>query len=189
MKIDFTKSFFTEPPAVKAWPPTPTATPRRSVSWAGAGAPRATPPEHAHGTRWSGRLRALLLLGCTASVVAASTLGDPSLSLRADPQLAVLLRGMAVLKALMVLAGLGVLGWRFGHPIARVTAALYLGGAWLVAGATALIWQLTALPLAALVFHVAGFGLLWVAFADRKSGNGVIASRPAGLEPATPPAS
>ena len=116
-------------------------------------------------------LRAMLLIGCAASVAIAASLGEPQAYLRADPELAVLLRGMAVIKAFIVMPALGVLWWRFGHPIARGSTLGYLVGAWLVASATALIWQLTLIALAALIFHVAGLALLLVALADRRAGS------------------
>ncbi|MEO8280035.1 MAG: hypothetical protein ABI564_10110 [Ideonella sp.] len=157
MRIDFTKSFFVEPQVSRA---------RRVHS----SAAEASLQGLDRASAWSPRLlRFWLLLGCAASVAVAAIVGEPSSLLKADPELATLLRGMAVLKALMVSAGLGLLCWRFAHPATPRTAALYVVTAWLVTGATVLIWQLTWLPLAALVFHVAGITALLVALADRNS--------------------
>jgi hypothetical protein len=114
-------------------------------------------------------LRALLLLGCAAAIGVALGFGDPAPSLRADPELAVLLRGMALIKAGIVMAALAAIAWRLGHPIGRATALAYLAGAWLTAAATALIWQLSAITLAAALFHVGALALLVVAYTDRKS--------------------
>jgi hypothetical protein len=116
----------------------------------------------------------LLSLGCAGSVAVsmavAASLGGPQVYLRADRELAALLRDMALIKAFIVMAAVGVLFWRFGHGIGRGLAVMYLVGACLLAGATTLIWDLTSIGLAALVFHVGGFMLLCAAFADHKSG-------------------
>jgi hypothetical protein len=118
-------------------------------------------------------LRALLLLGCAGAVALAAAiataLGGPQGALAADPELAFLLRGMAVIKAGIALAAAAVLWWRFGHAIGRGHAAAYLVGMGLVAGATVLISALTAIAAAALVFHVGAFTLLIAAWGDRGS--------------------
>lgn len=115
-------------------------------------------------------LRSLLVLGCTVSVLLAAWLAAPATALRADPELVFLLRGMALIKAAIVLAAVGVLCWRFGQPVLPRVAGAYLAGAWLTAGATMLVWQLSFIPLAALVFHVGEFTLLWVAWRDHAEG-------------------
>ncbi|MBC8059002.1 MAG: hypothetical protein H7Y61_20735 [Rhizobiales bacterium] len=113
-------------------------------------------------------LRTLLLAGCIASVAAAAWVGEPAASVRADPELAFLLRGMAGIKAAIVLAAVGVLFWRFGHAVSKRSAGAYLVGAWLLAGATALVWQLSFVPFAALAFHAGEFTLLFVAWRDHQ---------------------
>lgn len=114
-------------------------------------------------------LRVALLLGCMASVALAAWVGAPQLHIEADAELARLLRGMAIVKGTLVLAGVGLLLWRFGHPVSGGAAAVYLGGAWLVAGASMLIWQLTFIPLAAAVFHLGELALLLTAWRDGKA--------------------
>ena len=76
---------------------------------------------------------------------------------------------MAAIKAVIVLAAAAVLFWRFGHPVLQRTAAAYLVGAWLSAGATMLVWQLSFIPLAAVTFHASEFTLLFVAWRDHPS--------------------
>jgi hypothetical protein len=115
--------------------------------------------------------RSLLVIGCVASMAFAAWLGEPLASTQADPELAHLLRGMAAIKATMVVAALGVLFWRFGQPVQQHTAAAYLAGAWLIAGATMLVWQLSFILLAALAFHVGVFSLLFVAWRDHQAGS------------------
>jgi hypothetical protein len=113
-------------------------------------------------------LRGLLLLGCVISAAMAFRLGDPTAYLAADPELAQLLRGMAVIKAGIVIAAIGVLLWRFGRPMSPPLAAIYLVGAWLLSAATLLVWQLTLIPLAAIGFHAAELSLLVVAWRDTR---------------------
>lgn len=111
-------------------------------------------------------MRLALLVGCVATVCVAGWYGDPAAGLKADPELAQMLRGMALIKAAMVLAAVALLGWRFGHPISRRQAAVYLAGGWLAAGATMLIWQLTRIPAAGVAFDLAEFGFLLMAWRD-----------------------
>ena len=113
------------------------------------------------------RLRAWLLTGCVLSVAIAVSCGAPEAYLRTDRELGVLLRGMAAIKACLVVAAAGVLWWRFAHPIGRGSALAYGLGAVLMAAATGLIWQLTWIVPAALAFHVGLFALLCAAYVDR----------------------
>ena len=114
-------------------------------------------------------LRLLLCVGCIASVAMAAWVGEPARYLRADPELAFLLRGMATIKAAIVFAAVGMLSWRFGYPLSERTALAYLIGAWLTAGASMLVWQLSFIPLASLAFHAGEFTLLFVAWRDHQS--------------------
>ena len=119
---------------------------------------------------WSpSTLQSLLLTGSIASVAVAAWLGEPSAYLRTDPELAFLLRGMAAIKACIVLAAIGLVFWRLGQAVPKRTVCAYLVGSWLLAGATTLVWQLSFIPLAALVFHAAEFFLLFVAWRDREA--------------------
>jgi hypothetical protein len=119
-------------------------------------------------------LRTLLSLGCAAAVAlsmaSASVHGGSQAYLASEPGLATLLRAMAGIKALIGIATVGLLVWRFGYSIRPRRAAAYLLGAWLIIGAAVLIWELTSIPLAALAFHVGLFAVLLAAFGDRTSG-------------------
>ena len=112
-------------------------------------------------------LRALLLLGCVAVASAAALASEAAAIVRADPELSYLLRGMAAIKACLCAAAVGVLFWRFGHGLSQRSAAAYLIGAWLMTGATMLVWQLSLISLAAMAFHVGEFTLLFTAWRDR----------------------
>jgi hypothetical protein len=139
------------------------------MSAATVGSPGTTSKQSAL-TRFSSnaaRLRVALVLGCGVAVALAFWIGTPAPYLESDIELARLLRGMAVIKAFIVLAGVGLLLWRFGRPVSRHMAGVYLAGAWLAAGASMLIWQLTLIPLAALTFHAGELALLVAAWRDR----------------------
>ena len=127
------------------------------------------------------RLRAVLLTGCALAAAIALSQGSPEAYFRADHELARLLRGMSLIKASLVICALGVLWWRCGHPIGPGKAVAYGCGAVLMAGATALIWQLTLIVPAAVAFHVGGFMLLLTAYVDRDVASSAAAARLARL--------
>jgi len=112
-------------------------------------------------------LRAGLLLGCVAASGFALWIGDPSGYLQADPALARLLRGMAVIKGLLALGAVGIVYWRLASPVSKFGAMLYIAGASLLAGSTMLIWQLSYIVAAAVVFHLAALSLLVFGWRDR----------------------
>ena len=88
----------------------------------------------------------------------------------ADAELARLMRYMAVVKFSFVLAAAGLLYWRFARVISWPLLATYMTGTWMMAGACVLIFQLSAIPLAAAVFHAGGFALLVAAYMDQRDG-------------------
>ncbi len=92
--------------------------------------------------------------------------------MHADPELALLLRGMALIKATIALAAVAVLWWRFGAPVSRPVAAIYVVGAGSMAGATVSIWQLSSLLPAAVLFHIGLFALLSTALRADEDGPG-----------------
>lgn len=112
-------------------------------------------------------LRAALLLGSAAIAVAAVLIGDPAVLKRADPELATLLRAMALIKGSVVVSALGVLAWRFRWPTSAGMASSYLMGAWAITGAAVSIWQRSYIALAALAFHGGCLTLLFTALRDR----------------------
>jgi hypothetical protein len=111
-------------------------------------------------------LRAALMAGCAISVGITAYLGDPS-GFTNDLALTRLLRGMALIKGAMALAAVAVVLWRFGRPVAMPVAAGYLLGSWVLVGSTMLVWQLTWIPAAAVLFHVAGLSMLLVSWRER----------------------
>ena len=129
----------------------------------------AHPPQIVAGATRAAMLRAALLGGCVIAVALAVWAGDPTASLQADPALARLLRCMALIKGTFVLAALGAVLWRFGWPLRPPVAAVYAGGTWVLAGSTVLIWQLSHIPLAAVLFHASAIGMLVVGWRDQNA--------------------
>jgi hypothetical protein len=111
-------------------------------------------------------LRAALIAGCAAAVGLAARVGDPAAYLLADPALARLLRAMALIKGLLVLAAALASWWRFGWRASPAVSIAYLAATWAMAGSTMLIWQLALIPFAAVLFHAALVGLLLAAWRD-----------------------
>lgn len=117
------------------------------------------------GVRHVAVLRAGLLVGCLASTGIAWTAAYGS-SHTTEPELAVLLRGMAAIKTLLAVLGAGLVYWRFGLPISARAALAYAAGVGLMLMACTLIWHLTFIPLAAALFHAGGMGALLVAWRE-----------------------
>ena len=115
----------------------------------------------------SAQRRALLIAACLLAVGAAALLGHPADYLRDDPALARLLRCMALIKGVIVMAAAAAVFWRFGWSIAKPMAAIYVLASAVMAGSTLLIWQLTLIPLAAFLFHAAALSLLVVGWRER----------------------
>ena len=112
-------------------------------------------------------LRSGLVLGCAAAIAMAAWLGDPGGYLQGDPALARLLRGMALIKGLIALAAMGAVFWRLAWPISKPVAAGYFACCWAFAGSTMLIWKLSCIVPAALLFHTAALSMLWVGWRER----------------------
>ncbi len=111
--------------------------------------------------------RGLLLLACATAAGSSLGAASPTLLLEADPELARLLRAMALLKASMVAVALSVLWWRLRWPLSLGPGAAYLLAAAMMVGACISMWRLTGIAAAALLFHVGGLLLLFGAWIDR----------------------
>lgn len=112
-------------------------------------------------------LRTALMAGCAIAIGIAADVGDPSGFTHADPALSRLLRGMALIKGVIAIAIVAAVWWRFGRPVFRSATAGYLLGSWILMGSTALIWQLSWIPLAAILFHAAALSMLFVSWRER----------------------
>ena len=107
------------------------------------------------------------MTGSAISIGIAAHLGDPGSFINADPALSRLLRGMALIKGMIVIATVAALLWRFDKPLSKPVAAAYLLGSWAMVGATTLIWQLSWIPAAAILFHAAFLSMLFVSWRER----------------------
>lgn len=125
------------------------------------------PPASAAASTGVWALRSGLVLGCLMTIGIAAWLGDPSGYLHADPALARLLRAMALIKAAIAIAATAAVFWRLAWPVATPVAASYLVGCWVIAGSTMLVWQLSYIVPAALLFHSAALCLIWVSWRER----------------------
>lgn len=112
-------------------------------------------------------LRAALVLGCAIAIGIATWVGDPSTYLNADPALARLLRGMALIKGMLAVGAVAAVYWRLAWTIDARVAATYAITAAAMAGSAALIWQLSYIPFAALLFHAAALSMLIVGWRER----------------------
>ena len=113
------------------------------------------------------RQRALLLIGSAVLLAATLALFEPAAHWARDPELLQLLRGMAVIKAGLAVLALYAVWWRLGRaPAGKAFVASYLVNVWVLALATGLIWQLSAIAFASALFHGATITLLVVAWRD-----------------------
>ena len=124
-------------------------------------------------------LRASMLVGCVCAVAGATAIGHPDTFTQADPDLGRLLRGMALIKAVIALAAVVAVTWRLGWPASNRATGAYVLGAWLVTGSSMLIWQLSFIPAAAIAFHVGAFAIVIAAWRDDKVGQRLARPNPA----------
>ncbi len=103
-------------------------------------------------TQWRGALT----MGCAALGVGIVHVTEPAAWVRADPELARLLRSMAVLKILLVALTFAAVWWRLGRALSLPLGVSYLIGVWAMAGCCALLWQFQSLSAVAVAFHLAG---------------------------------
>jgi hypothetical protein len=130
----------------------------------------------------------MLVAGCALAIGIAMRTTDPAAYIAADPALARLLRGMAVIKGAAVLGAVFAVFWRFGWRVSLPVSLSYIAGSWLLAGTTMLIWQLTLIPPAAVVFHAALIAMLVTAWRDDNKRRHVPYPTPSRSSDVVPPA-
>lgn len=113
--------------------------------------------------------RLVLVIGMLLVAAAVIVATNPAPAATMDASYVRLMRGMAMIKALIVVIAAAVLWWRFARPVPGLFAVGYLLGAWLMVAATALIWQLSTIGAAAIVFHTGELSLLLLAWRDTRS--------------------
>ena len=125
------------------------------------------------------RARAALAVAVGLAIIIAHLLGQGDASARAvaaDPELAQLLRGMAILKAGLTVGAVSLVAWRLGYPAGlRLTAGLIAAAALMAAGPV-LIWHVAPIGAAALLFHVGTALLLILCLFDRSGAQRLRAS-------------
>jgi len=110
--------------------------------------------------------RAVLLTGAALAVVAALALSSVLPRAAAEPELALLLRFMAMVKGALGLLALGLAAWRLGRQASPALAGAYCLGVWGMLASAVLVWQFTRLGLAAGSFHFWALALLLTAMLD-----------------------
>jgi hypothetical protein len=116
-----------------------------------------------HAALW----RTGVIAACALAIGLAASMGHPSTYMQADPALAHLLRAMALIKGLIVVGALAAALWRYGWPITAPVGLGYAAGVAMLAGSTTMVWELTLIPLAALMFHGALVGIACLGWRDR----------------------
>ena len=109
-------------------------------------------------------MRLTLLVGAViASAVALSLSQPPPV---ADADFVFLMKGMAGIKAALLVGALALIWWRLGHPYSLRTAMAYCVGFWLATGSTVLIRELSFIAAAAFLFHAGEILILITAARD-----------------------
>jgi hypothetical protein len=110
--------------------------------------------------------RLSLLTGSGVLLAVPMVLLEPAAYWAGDPELFRLLRGMAILKLVLVAVAFAAAWWRLGgQPGPRLQAA-YVGGVWALSLGAGLIWQLQLVIPASALFHAATLALLLAAWRD-----------------------
>jgi hypothetical protein len=121
----------------------------------------ATPLDaRATGARRAALRRLALLLTCGCGAGAILLLGGEAGLRSADPDLATLLKGMAIIKTAILSAAAGAVWWRLGSPISSGLAAGYIVSTALAAAGSALVWTMTGLAFAPFLFDGGGLAPL-----------------------------
>jgi hypothetical protein len=125
---------------------------------AGEGAPAAA---ISGASAW--RLLLISACGIAAAGVLASGADNGA---AADPDLSALLRGMAIIKAAIVAAGAGIVWWRLGASISSTFALAYIGCVTAASAGAAMVWTMSHMGVATLLFHGALIAFLVIGLRD-----------------------
>ena len=113
-----------------------------------------------------GRDRTLLVLSTLAMLALAATLGSGAAASTVEPDLARLLRFMAVLKGVFAVVALVVCYWRLARPTAAWREIVFVGGPGLMAAGALCLWNIQSAGLATAGLHVGMFALLAAGLTD-----------------------
>lgn len=112
------------------------------------------------------RLRVLLLAVCIVAAAVGLLLGYAVGSFSSDVELVRLLRGMAVAQGIILMAVLALLSWRLRWLTFRPLVVSYAAAVGVMSFASALVWQLTFIGVAAFLFHASLVALLVLILRD-----------------------
>lgn len=112
------------------------------------------------------RLRALLIAVCVAAAAVGFVLGHVVGRFSNDVELVRLLRGMAIAQGIILLAVLALLSWRLRWLTFRPLIVSYATAVGVMSFASALVWQLTYIGVAAFLFHASLIALLVLILRD-----------------------
>ncbi len=111
--------------------------------------------------------RAILLALIALPVGAALALTEPGAAYRADPELATLLKSMALIKLAFAGPMAALAWWRLGiEPLSPVQTGSYLGVVSMAFTALALVFSLSAVPAGSILFHLAMISFAVLALTD-----------------------
>ena len=125
-------------------------------------------------------LRMVVVVVCAAAALAGVLATSPAATVaavrQAGGELAMLLRFMAGVKALMAAAFVALTTWRLGYPASGRLAAVYVVSAALMSAAPGVIFQMAHVAAGAVLFHVGLLVQLGAAWADRGGRARVVAA-------------
>lgn len=124
------------------------------------------------GLATTGRRRTLLASVVLVAVALAVFLGQPRPALLADPELAVVLRGMGMIKAVIATAALTLVWWRAGAAVSGRRFLAYVACCALLAVSSVLVLKLAILLPTSVVFHATLLTLGLLALGDGGLGLG-----------------
>lgn len=125
---------------------------------------------------WRAILLTAVVGSAAAGFVAASAEQISAAKLSAGGELTMLLQFMAIVKAAMSVAAIGLIAWRLAYPVTSSLALAYVASAALMSLAPTMIWQMAHVALGAAAFHIGMVMLLGAAWADRGEVAGIATS-------------
>lgn len=114
--------------------------------------------------------RAVVVAVVLVATALAAALARPQPALLADPELARLLRWMALLKAGIAAAAFALVWWRAGRAILPARLLAYALGTAILAAAAVMVWQLAVVAATSVVFHATLLALAVLALGDGGAG-------------------
>ncbi len=121
--------------------------------------------------------RAVLAATVVGGVAAAALLGRPNPAITADPELAFVLRGMAMIKLAIAALAIALVWWRAAAPAAASRFLAYTACTALLAAAATLVLELAVIAATSVVFHATLITLGLLALNDTAIAKGALGRR------------